>query len=278
MTIAVDRDAVPLEKSGLWGQSLTVTWRNLTHIKRQPEMLLDVTIQPVMFVLLFAFVFGGSIAVPGSTYREFLIPGVMVQTMTFSSFVVAIGLNGDLTKGIVDRMRSLPISRSSVLVGRSISSLIHSTIGIVVMGVTGLVIGWQINTGIADAVLGYLILLMFGFSLIWLGIWVGCAMNSVEAVQGVAFTVIFPLTFVANTFAPTEDMPPWLRLIAEWNPVSSVCLSVRELWGNDGDVPVPADAAWPMHHPVVSAIAWSIVLTAVFAPMAVRAFRRRARD
>ena len=129
-----------------------MVWRNLLHIRRMPEMLLDVTIQPVMFVLLFAFVFGGSIAVAGSNYREFLLPGIMVQTIVFSSFVVAIGLNDDLDKGIVDRFKSLPISRASVLVGRSISSLIHSSIGIVVMAVTGLMIGWGINTNVLEAV------------------------------------------------------------------------------------------------------------------------------
>ncbi len=126
--------------------------RNLIHIKRMPELLLDVTIQPVMFVLLFAFVFGGSIAVPGTNYREFLVPGIMAQTMAFASFIVAIGLTNDLEKGIVDRLKSLPISRHSILVGRSLSSLIHSSIGITVMALTGLVIGWRAHNGVsADA-------------------------------------------------------------------------------------------------------------------------------
>jgi ABC-2 type transport system permease protein len=279
MTVALDRLEVPaIQSRGLIQESITITWRNLLHIRRMPEMLLDVTIQPVMFVLLFAYVFGGSIEVPGVSYREFLVPGIMAQTMAFSSFVVAMGLTNDLQKGIVDRFRSLPISRASVLVGRSISSLIHSTIGIVVMGLTGLLIGWGIHNGLVDAVLAYLILLAFGFSMIWLGIWVGSVMQSVEAVQGFMFTIMFQLTFVANTFAPTEDMPAWLRTIAEWNPVSAVTASLRELWGNDGGLAVPDDASWPLHHPELMSIAWSIVFTAVFAPLAVRAFRRRARD
>jgi ABC transporter DrrB family efflux protein len=254
----------------------TVVWRNLIHIKRMPEMLLDVTVQSVMFVLLFAYVFGGSIQVDGSNYREFLVPGIMVQTMVFSSAIVAMGLTNDLQKGIVDRLKSLPISRASVLVGRSISSLIHSSIGIAVMGLTGLVVGWRIRTGVLDAVLGVLLLLLFGFAMIWLGIWVGSLMRTVEAVQGFMFTVMFPLTFVANTFAPPENMPSWLRLVAEWNPVSSLAQACRELWGN-GPAAAP-DAAWPLHHPVLMTVVWSLVLTAVFAPLALSAFRRRSRD
>jgi ABC-2 type transport system permease protein len=241
-----------------------------------PEMLLDVTVQSVMFVLLFAYVFGGAIAVIGSNYREFLLPGIMVQTMVFSSAIVAMGLTSDLQKGIVDRFKSLPIPRSSVLVGRSISSLIHSSIGVLVMGLTGLLIGWRIRNGVVDGVLAFLLLLLFGFALIWLGIWVGSLMRTVEAVQGFMFTVMFPLTFVANTFAPTETMTPWLRTIAEWNPVSALTQACRELWGNGP--PAPADAAWPLQNPVMVSVAWSFIFIAVFAPLAVSAFRRRSRD
>jgi ABC-2 type transport system permease protein len=267
----------PIRPPSLLGASATIVWRNLLHIRRMPEMLLDVTVQSVMFVLLFAYVFGGSIAVAGSSYKEFLLPGIMVQTMVFSSAIVAMGLTNDLQKGIVDRFKSLPISRSSVLIGRSISSLIHSSIGVAVMGLTGLLIGWRIRNGVLDAVLAFLLLLLFGFAMIWLGIWVGSLMRSVEAVQGFMFTVMFPLTFVANTFAPTERMPSWLRFIAEWNPVSSLTQACRELWGNNG-LPAPADAAWPLQHSVPMAVAWSLLLTGIFAPLAVAAFRRRSRD
>ena len=256
--------------------SATIVWRNLIHIRRMPELLLDVTVQSVMFVLLFAYVFGGSIAVSGSSYREFLLPGIMVQTMVFSSAIVAMGLTNDLQKGIVDRLKSLPISRASVLVGRSISSLIHSSIGIAVMGVTGLLVGWRVRTGVADATLGFLLLLLFGFAMIWLGIWVGSMMRTPEAVQGLMFTVMFPLTFVANTFAPTENMPSWLRTIAEWNPVSSLAQACRELWGNAPAA--PADAAWPLQHAVLMSVGWALLLTAVFAPLALSAFRHRSRD
>ncbi len=239
-------------------------------------MLLDVTIQPVMFVLLFAFVFGGSIDVAGSTTGSSCCPGSWCRPWCSRRPSWPWGSPATSQKGIVDRFKSLPISRSSVLVGRSISSLIHSSIGIVVMGVTGLLIGWRIRNGLANAVLGYLLLLLFGFSMIWLGIWVGSMMRSVEAVQGFMFTVMFPLTFVANTFAPTENMPTWLRTIAEWNPVSAVTQACRELWGNGP--PPPADAQWPLQHPVLASIGWSIVFTAVFAPLALAAFRRRSRD
>jgi ABC transporter DrrB family efflux protein len=276
VTAIVARRPPPVEQRTLLQQSLTVVWRNLLHIRRMPEMLLDVTIQPVMFVLLFAYVFGGSISVAGSSYREFLLPGIMAQTMIFSSAVVAIGLTNDLAKGIVDRFKSLPMSRKSVLIGRSISSLIHSSIGIVVMALTGLLIGWRIRDGVVDGVLGFVLLLLFGFSMIWLGIWVGSLMRSVEAVNGFMFTVMFPLTFVANTFAPTESMPTWLRVIAEWNPVSALTAACRDLWGNAS--PPAANAQLPLQHPVVSSLVWSVVFTAVFAPLAVAAFRRRSQD
>src|SRR5690606_10932210 len=233
-----------LRQTGLVHQSLTIVRRNLRHIRRQPEALTDVTIQPIMFVLLFAFVFGGAIETEGSEYREWLLPGIMAQTMAFSSFVVAIGLNTDIDKGIMDRFRSLPISRASVLIGRSISSLIHSSIGTVVMAVTGLVIGWRIRSGFVDAVLGFALLLLFGFAMIWIGILAGSALRTAEAVQGVMFTAIFPLTFLANTFAPTERMVPFLRTIAEWNPISSLVQAMRELWGNAP--PPAADAALPL--------------------------------
>jgi ABC transporter DrrB family efflux protein len=260
----------------LVGASLIVVRRNLIHIKRMPELLLDVTIQPIMFVCLFAFVFGGSIAVAGSDYREFLVPGIMAQTMAFSSFIVAIGLNADLDKGLVDRFKSLPISRASILVGRSVSSLIHSSIGVTVMALTGLAIGWRMRNGILDAALGFGLLLLFGFAMIWLGIWVGSMMRSVEAVNGFMFTVMFPVTFVANTFAPTDKMPTWLATIAEWNPISALVQATRDLWGN-GE-PATAGSAWPLHHPVLTTVVWAVVLTAVFAPLALRAFAQRSRD
>lgn len=250
--------------------------RNLFHIRRQPENLADVTIQPVMFVLLFAFVFGGAIAVAGGNYREWLLPGIMAQTMAFSSFVVAAGLCNDLNKGIIDRFRTLPIQRASILIARSASSIIHSSIGVVVMSLTGLVVGWRIRGGFVDAVLGYLILLGFGFVMIWIGIVVGSRLKTIEAVNGVMFTTTFPITFLANTFAPPETMPSWLRAIAEWNPLSSVVQAMRQLWGNAPAV--GPDAAFPLQHPVAASLLWIVGLTVVIAPIAIMAFDARTRD
>jgi ABC transporter DrrB family efflux protein len=257
---------------------LLVVRRNLIHIKRMPELLLDVTIQPVMFVLLFAFVFGGAIDVPGAetSYREYLIPGIMAQTMVFASFIVAIGLVNDLEKGFVDRMKALPIHRSSILVGRSLSSLIHSSIGITVMALTGLAIGWGMHNGFWEAVLAFVLLLLIGFAMIWVGILVGSSMHSVESVNGLMFTTMFPITFLANTFAPPERMPDVLRTLAEWNPISALVQALRELWGN-GPAAGP-DAALPLQYPVAFTIGWAVLITATMAPLSLRAFRERSKD
>ena len=250
--------------------------RNLFHIRRQPENLADVTIQPVMFVLLFAFVFGGAIAVSSGDYREWLLPGIMAQTMAFSSFVVASGLCNDLNKGIIDRFRTLPIQRASILIARSASSLIHSSIGVVVMSLTGLIVGWRIHTGLIDAILGYLVLVGFGFVMIWIGIVVGSRLKTIEAVNGVMFTTTFPITFLANTFAPPESMPEWLRVFAEWNPLSSVVQAMRELWGNAPAV--GPEAALPLQYPLLSSLLWIVGLTVIIAPIAIKAFDARTRD
>ncbi len=273
-TTSVRPDPVPTHPTNLAQQSWIMVKRNMIHTKRMPEMLSDVTAQPIMFVLLFAFVFGASITnTGGASYREFLLPGIQAQTIVFSAFVVASGITADVEKGIIDRFRSLPISRSSVLIGRSIASVIHSSLGALVMALTGLAIGWRIRNGVAEAVLAFVLLLVFGFGMIWFGILIGSLMRSVEAVNGVMFTALFPMTFLANTFVPTEPMPHWLRVIAEWNPVSSLAQAMRELWGNGG--PAPASAQLPLHHPVLSTILWSLALTAVFAPFALYAYRRR---
>lgn len=255
-------------------QSWIMVKRNMIHTKRMPEMLSDVTAQPIMFVLLFAFVFGASITnTGGASYREFLLPGIQAQTIVFSAFVVASGITADIEKGIIDRFRSLPISRSSVLIGRSIASLLHSSLGIVVMALTGLAIGWRIRGSIGEAVLAFALILVFGFGMIWFGILIGSLLRSVEAVNGVMFTALFPMTFLANTFVPTGPMPHWLRVIAEWNPVSSLAQAMRELWGNGP--PAAPDAQLPLHHPVLATILWSLALTAVFGPFALRAYARR---
>lgn len=266
-----------IRQTNIVEQSWIMVKRNMIHTKRMPEMLSDVTVQPIMFVLLFAFVFGASIATAGSaSYREFLLPGIQAQTIVFTAFVVSTGITADVEKGIIDRFRSLPIRRSAVLIGRSVASLLHSSIGVVVMAVTGLCIGWRIRGGFWDAVLAFALILVFGFGLIWFGILIGSLMRSVEAVNGVMFTVLFPITFLANTFAPTEPMPRWLRIAAEWNPVSSLTQAVRELWGNGP--PAPPEAQLPLHHPILATILWSLAITAVIAPFALRAYARRTGD
>ncbi len=282
MTTTEDRphdiiDRPQIRQTNIVEQSWIMVKRNMIHTKRMPEMLSDVTVQPIMFVLLFAFVFGASIATRGSaSYREFLLPGIQAQTIVFTAFVVSTGITADIEKGIIDRFRSLPIRRSAVLIGRSIASLLHSSIGVVVMAVTGLCIGWRIRGGVADAVLAFALILVFGFGMIWFGILIGSLLRSVEAVNGVMFTVLFPITFLANTFAPTEPMPRWLRVIAEWNPVSSLAQAMRELWGNGP--PAPPEAQLPLHHPVLATILWSVAFTAVIAPFALRAYARRTGD
>lgn len=285
MKTAIRRAAGPAATAGgievhptsLWTQSMIMVRRNLIHTKRMPEMLSDVTIQPIMFTLLFAFVFGAAIpSADGTSYREFLLPGIMGQTMVFTSFIVANGITSDLDKGIIDRFRSLPISRASVLIGRAVASLAHSSIGIVVMAVTGLLIGWRIHTSPLDAIVGFAVLLAFGFSMIWFGILIGAWLRTVEAVNGFMFSTMFPVTFLSNAFVPTQGMMPWLRAIAEWNPVSSLVQAMRVSWGNGP--PARPDAPWSLQHPVVSTLLWAVALTVIFAPFAVRAFHRRTTD
>ncbi|NMO02416.1 ABC transporter permease [Gordonia sp. TBRC 11910] len=268
---------VATHQTNLWQQSWIMVWRNLIHTKRMPEMLSDVTIQPVMFVLLFAYVFGASIQVAGGPdYKEFLLPGIMGQTIVFTAFIVSTGITNDLDKGIIDRFRSLPISRSSVLIGRAIASLLHSSIGIVVMAVTGLFIGWRIHNGVGKAVLAFALVLLFGFAMIWFGILVGSWLKSVEAVNGFMFTSLFPLTFLSNAFVPTGPMPTWLRTIAEWNPISALVQAMRVLWGN-GPAAGP-NTALPLQHPELTTLIWAVALTLVFAPFALRAYAKRTAD
>ncbi|WP_338837045.1 ABC transporter permease [Gordonia polyisoprenivorans] len=275
-TTRADRPAV--HQTNLAQQSWIMVRRNLIHTRRMPEMLSDVTIQPIMFVVLFAFVFGPAISlgVPGVSYKEYLLPGIMGQTIVFTAFIVATGITADLEKGIVDRFRSLPIRRSSVLVGRSIASLIHSSIGIVVMALTGLIIGWRITTSVAEGALGFALVLLFGFGMIWFGVLIGSWLRSVEAVNGFMFSILFPITFVSNAFVPTQNMQPWLRAIAEWNPMSALVQAMRVLWGNGPDA--AADAAWPLRHPELATLIWAIILTAIFSPFALRNYAKRTAD
>lgn len=249
-----------------------VAKRNLIKIKRVPDLLVFTTLSPIMFILLFAYVFGSAIKLPGG-YREFLIPGIFAQTVIFGSTLTGAGLADDMQKGIIDRFRSLPMSRSAVLVGRTGSDVLNNVIVITVMSVTGLVVGWRIRTSVLEAAAGFLLLLLFAYAISWIMAWVGLLVPSPEVVNNASFIVIFPLTFVANTFVPTNDFPSGLKVVANWNPVSSVTQAARDLFGNSNPrLPVPD--AWSLQHPVVYTLGWVVLLLAVFVPLSVRQYQR----
>src|SRR4051794_26108786 len=254
------------------------TWviarRGLKHMARQPEALTDATIQPIMFVILFAYVFGGAIKVPGGgSYREFLMGGIFAQTLTFGLFGTAMALAYDRTNGAVDRFRSLPIPRAAVLAGHAVASLLRATLPIVLMSLAGLVVGWRIHSSVGEALAGYALMFAFAFAVIWLGVLLAATVGTPEAVQGVAFVLIFPLTFVASTFVPVRTLPPVLKTFAEWNPISTVADSLRKLFGNPGAHPGP-DAPWPTHHPIEYSLIWIVAIVVICAPIAVRMYQR----
>ncbi|GAA1886358.1 ABC transporter permease [Asanoa iriomotensis] len=252
-----------------------VTKRNLLKIKRVPDLVIFSTIQPIMFVLLFAYVFGGAIATPGVNYREFLIPGIFVQTVAFGAGVTAIGLADDLQKGIVDRFRSLPMSRGAVLFGRTSSDLINNVFTVIVMSVTGVIVGWRINDGFLRGVAGYAILFLFAYAMSWISAVIGLSVKSVEVAQSAGFIWMFPLTFLSNAFVPTSSLPPVLRPVAEWNPISSVVLALRDLWGN-APAGVARGTGFPAEHPIGLAIGWCLLILAIFVPMSIARYRRAA--
>ena len=257
--------------------SLVIARRGLLHMRRQPEALSDATIQPVIFVLLFAFVFGGAIGVPGGgSYKEFLMGGIFAQTIVFGSFGVAMALASDRTNGAIDRFHSLPIPRSSVLAGHAVAHLVRSLLPIAFMTATGFVVGWRIHAGIGDVLAAYGLMIAFSFAITWIGVLLGSLTATPEGVQGVAFVVIFPITFVASTFVPTSTLPGVLRTIAEWNPTSALANALRDLFGNPGGV-APPDAAWPVAHPIAYALLWAAGIVLVCAPLAVRAYQRSIR-
>ena len=256
--------------------SLVLARRNLSHIRQIPEKLIDVTLQPLVFVLLFAYVFGGVIHVPGGSYREYLIAGVLVQTLAFGMMGPATSIATDLTEGIVDRFRTLPISRSAYLLGHLTAEFAAATIALVVMVASGLIVGWRIHTDIPHALAGFGVLFLFALAMQWLGTLLGVTVRSPDAVTGVAFIVVFPLTFLANSFVPAAGLPGALQTVAEWNPLSAVIAAVRTLFGNP--TATPADAAWPLQHPVVAAVVWCIAILAVAVPATVWRFRVRTTD
>jgi ABC-2 type transport system permease protein len=248
-----------------------VAKRNLIKIKRVPEVLIWTTMSPIMFVLLFAFVFGSSIEIPGVSYREYLIAGVFAQTVIFGSTFTGAGLAEDMTKGIIDRFRSLPMARSAVLSGRTASDIFYNSTSILVMSLTGLLVGWRIRTSAVEAIGGFLLLLLFAYAFSWVMAYVGLKVGNLEVFQNASFMFIMPLTFVANTFVRADLLPGPLQTFAEWNPVSSAAQAVREAFGNTGNLPPPD--TWSLQHPVAYTLIWIAIILAVFVPLSVRQYR-----
>ena len=254
---------------------LAVAQRNLIKIKRVPEVLVWVLISPIMFVLLFAFVFGGAIEVPGMNYREFLIAGIFAQTVVFGATYTGAGLAEDMQKGIIDRFKSLPMSRSAVLLGRTGADIVYNVLSITIMALTGLVVGWRIHTSALEAAAGFALLLLFAYAFSWVMATVGLLVPSPEVVNNASFMVIMPLTFISNAFVPVETLPTALKIFAEWNPVSAVTQAARNLFGNTSPL-VDVGDAWPMQNPEIYTLIWVVVLVAVFAPLSVRLYKNAA--
>ncbi len=243
--------------------TLVLTWRNLLRIPRAPDLLIGFTVQPIMFVLLFVYVFGGAIRTPGHDYVDFLMPGIIVQTMSFGGFVTALGLADDLRKGLVDRFRSLPMARSAVLAGRTLADVVTNTISLTIMVVVGLLVGFHFTANAFEIVAGILLMLLFGFAFSWIFAFLGLTASSAESAQSLGFVVIFPLTFASSAFVPTDSMPGWLQTFADVNPFTTTVDAMRALWIGD-----------PAGNDVWGAVAWAVGLIAVFAPLSVARYRR----
>jgi len=246
--------------------TLVMAERNLVRLPRAPDLLLGFTVQPIMFVLLFVYVFGGAIATPGyDDYVDFLIPGIIAQNIAFGGFVTALGLAEDMGKGLIDRFRSLPTARASVLAGRALADAVTNTIAIVVLLVTGLIIGFGFDANVVEILAGFALLLLFGFASSWIFALIGLSVSSPEAANGIGFTLVFPITFVSSAFVPVESMPAGIEQVADANPFSVIVDAMRALW-----LDAPAgDSVW-------LAVVWCLVLIAIFAPVAVAKYRRAA--
>ncbi|HEX7225512.1 MAG TPA: ABC transporter permease [Candidatus Limnocylindria bacterium] len=244
--------------------SLEMVRRNLIHIKRTPELLLDVTLSPIMFVLLFSLVFGGAIPTPGVDYTSYLMAGIFVQTIAFAGIYTSVLLANDLQKGMIDRFRSLPMTQSSVLTGRTITDLLRAMLAIAIMWVVGMLVGFRPAGGIGANVLAIGLMLLFGFALSWLGVAAGSLVRTPEALQGIIFAVVFPLTFVSSAFVPTETMPDWLEWFANRQPMTLVTDAVRSLTldGVGGPAFIPA-------------VLWSLGILLVAFPLGLWLYNRR---
>jgi ABC transporter DrrB family efflux protein len=279
---AITADLVP-QQDVTYGRSpvahfVTDVWvlvkRALARIRREPETLADVTFQPVIFILMFAYVFGGAIALPGGgNYHEYLIGGMLGMGLAQTAPGVAVALVSDMSTGIVDRFRSLPMSRWAVLVARSIAELLTQIISTVVVVGVGLAIGWRVHTNAPDVIAALALALLFGYAFTWAGVCLGMVLRSPEAAQQTGFLIFLPLTFISSAFVPTQGMPGWLQPVADWNPMSALAAATRHLFGNPN--PAATIHAWPMQHPELAVVCWSVAMLAVFAPLAVRQFRRK---
>ena len=253
--------------------ALVIAHRNIIRIRRVPDVMAFVLIQPLMFVLLFAYVFGGSIDIPGGNYREFLIAGIFAQTVVFGATFTGAGLAEDLQKGLINRFRSLPMSRSAVVAGRTASDVVYNALSILVMSIAGLIVGWRIRGSVLDAIAGFALLLFFSYAFSWVMACVGLLVPTPEVVNNASFVILFPLTFIANTFVPSDNLPGVLRTIAEWNPISTLTHAVRVKFGN---IPVgtPEPTAWPLQNSVLYSLIWAFALIVIFAPIATRLYQR----
>ena len=251
------------------GDGWTVTRRNLFAMSRNPEVVIWSTIQPIMFIVLFVYVFD-SIPTPGIEYVDYVMAGIYVQTVMFNSALTGVGLATDIQKGIIDRFRSLPMARSAFLSGRSLADVIYNAGILVVLVLSGLAVGWTVRTGIGGFVAGVALLLLFAFAMSWLGIFLGLNVPTVEVANQVIFTVLFPITFVSNVFVPPQTLPEWIQPFAEWNPTSTLTASLRELWGNPNPY---ATGSFPSENPVLVTLGWVALFLVIFGPLAVRRYR-----
>ncbi|MDX6354674.1 MAG: type transport system permease protein [Streptomyces sp.] len=254
--------------------SLVVAKRNLLRMLRIPEVIIFGLIQPIMFVVLFSYVFGGSVNIGGTSdpkaYREFLMAGIFAQTVTFATAGAGAGIADDMHKGLIDRFRSLPMSRGAVLTGRTLADSVQSAMTLVVLAVVGLLVGWRAHNGIPKMLGAFALLLLLGYAFSWIGALIGLSVRSPEAATSGGLVWLFPVTFVSNAFVNTGEMTPWLAHVAEWNPFSATVQACRKLFGNEGAV---QSGAWPMEHPVYASLLWSVVIIVVFRTLAVRKYR-----
>lgn len=256
-------------------ETMALAGRSLRHIPRSPEKLMDVTIQPVIFLCVFVFVFGSVISMPGGgSYREFLVAGMFAQAILGPMLGIAVGVADDMHTGIVERLRALPISRFSLLGGRAVSELAQSVLMLTILTTAGLAVGWRPHGSVGETIGAYALLLLWSFAGIWIGTLLGLISRDGETAQQVGFIVMFPLMFLSAIFVPIGHLVTPLRQIAEWNPLTCAAVAARTLFHNPS--PYVGDA-WPLLHPVLATVLWSCTLIGVFAPLAVWRFRRVAR-